>query len=82
MKRSLKLVWMTSRYKREYLRYDIVSAFTVGVVTIPQAMSNSLLANTPPVYGLYGALVPILVHSMFTTSCQIHVGPYAVSPFE
>lgn len=66
------------RYKSEYLRYDIVSGLTVGIVAIPQGMANSLMANMPPVYGLYGAIMPVLFHSLFTSSRHIHVGPYAV----
>ena len=41
-------------------------------------MSNCLLANLPPAYGLYGCIVPVLVYVLFTTTRQVNVGPYAV----
>ena len=42
-------------------------------------MANAMLANLPPVYGLYGGIIPIFVFSVFTGSYQLHVGPYAIS---
>lgn len=69
---------MNCRYKSEDFRYDLVSGLTAGIVAIPQGMANSLMANMPPVYGLYGAIMPVLFHCLFTSSRHIHIGPYAV----
>ena len=66
-------------YKKEYLQYDAVCALTTGIIAIPQGMANAMLANLPPVYGLYGGIIPIFVFSVFTGSYQLHVGPYAIS---
>lgn len=41
-------------------------------------MANAMLANLPPVYGLYGGIIPVFIHSLFTGSYQLHVGPYAI----
>ena len=70
---------MKSRYKKDYLQYDLVCGITTGIIAIPQGMANALMANLPPVYGLYGAIMPVFIHSLFTTSSQLHVGPYAVA---
>jgi sulfate transporter 4 len=42
-------------------------------------MSYAVLAGLPPVYGLYGAFVPVLVYSAFGSSKHLAVGPAAIS---
>ena len=41
-------------------------------------MSNCLLADLPPAYGLYGCIVPVITYVLFTTTRQVNIGPYAV----
>lgn len=48
-----------------------------GIVCIPMGMSYALLANLPPVYGLYTSLVPPLMYLLFGTCNQLSLG---VSP--
>jgi sulfate transporter 4 len=42
-------------------------------------MSYAVLAGLPPVWGLYGAFVPVLVYSIFGSSKHLAVGPVAVT---
>lgn len=56
----------------------MIAGLSLGIITIPQGMSNSLLANLPPVYGLYGSIVPPFIYCLFSTSPHNHIGPYAV----
>ncbi len=72
-------------------RHDIIAGITVGVITIPQAMAFALLAGLPPIYGLYGAFIPLIVYALTGTSNYLNVGPVSVisifvfeslSPFE
>ena len=57
---------------------DLLAGITVGIVTIPQAMAFSLLAGLPPIYGLYGAFIPLVVYAFFSTSNYLNVGPVSV----
>ena len=57
---------------------DVIAGVTVGIVSLPQAMAFSLLAGMPPIYGLYGALIPPLVYAFFGTSAFLNVGPVSV----
>ena len=60
------------------LRNDVYAAFTVGVVLMPQAIAYAALAEMPPEYGLYAALVPLPVHALLTSSRHVSVGPFAL----
>jgi SulP family sulfate permease len=60
------------------LRKDVAAGLTVGVMLIPQAMAYAVIAGLPPIYGLYGALVPLLVYPIFGTSRQLAIGPQAL----
>jgi sulfate transporter 4 len=42
-------------------------------------MSYALLAGLPPVYGLYGAFLPVLVYAALGSSRHLAVGPVAVT---
>jgi len=59
-------------------RDDLIAGITVGVISIPQAMAFALLAGLPPIYGLYGALIPLIVYSLTGTSNFLNVGPVSV----
>ncbi len=57
---------------------DLAAGLTVGVMLIPQAMAYAFIAGLPPVYGLYAALVPLVIYGVMGTSRQLGVGPVAV----
>ncbi|MFQ5570436.1 MAG: SulP family inorganic anion transporter [Rhodothermales bacterium] len=66
------------QYTRKTLRGDLVAGVTVSVILIPQGMAYALIAGLPPVYGLYAALVPLVVYALFGSSRQLAVGPVAI----
>lgn len=59
-------------------RDDLIAGITVGVISIPQAMAFALLAGLPPIYGLYGAMIPLIVYALTGTSNFLNVGPVSV----
>ena len=61
------------------IRNDILAGLTVTFVLVPQAMAYGLLAGVPPVYGLYAALVPLLIYTLVSSSPHIAVGPTALA---
>jgi len=75
---SLTLDRWISKSTPNTLRKDVAAGITVGVMLIPQAMAYAVIADLPPIYGLYGALVPLLIYPMFGTSRQLAIGPQAL----
>lgn len=65
-------------YKKSHFKGDLAAGLTVGVMLIPQGMAYAMIAGLPPVYGLYAALVPILIYAILGTSRQLAVGPVAM----
>jgi len=69
--------WLRN-YPREHLSGDLNAGVTVGIMLIPQGLAYALIAGLPPIYGLYAALVPLLIYALFGTSGQLAVGPVAM----
>ena len=57
---------------------DLFAGITVGIVTIPQAMAFALLAGIPPIYGLYGSFIPLLIYGFLSSSNYLNVGPVSI----
>ncbi|MFV1981388.1 MAG: SulP family inorganic anion transporter, partial [Rhodothermia bacterium] len=78
LRRFVPLVGQLGTYKRSLLKQDLSAGLTVGVMLIPQGMAYALIAGLPPIYGLYAALVPLVVYAIFGSSRQLAVGPVAI----
>ena len=60
------------------LRADLLAAFIVSVLLIPQSLAYALLAGLPPQIGLYASLLPLLAYAALGSSPVLGVGPVAV----
>ncbi len=67
------------RYDYRCLSQDIMAGLIVGIIVIPQSLGYAALAGLPPVYGLYSAIVPVLVYAWIGASNVNAVGPVAVT---
>lgn len=70
-------LWLFN-YQRSWLKGDLIAGMVVCVVLIPQGMAYALIAGIDPIYGLYTALVPPVVYSIFGSARQISPGPVAM----
>jgi SulP family sulfate permease len=61
------------------IRRDLIAGLTVGIILIPQAVAYGVLAGVPPVYGLYAALIPMVVYALTASSPHVNVGPTALA---
>ncbi|KAK7884945.1 hypothetical protein WMY93_028068 [Mugilogobius chulae] len=72
------LSWMP-RYKvRENLLFDVISGVSAGTIQVPQGMAFALLANLPPVNGLYSSFFPLIPYFFMGTAHQMVPGTFAV----
>ncbi len=70
-------LWLSS-YDRAFLKSDIGAGFTVAVMLVPQGMAYAMLAELPPVYGIYASTLPIIVYALLGSSRHLAVGPVAI----
>ena len=75
---ALPIVQWMPHYGMTDLRADLVSGVTIGVMLVPQGMAYAVIAGLPPIYGLYAALVPLLVYPLLGTSRHLSWGPTAL----
>lgn len=65
-------------YRGAALRDDLVAAFIVAILLIPQSLAYALLAGLPPQVGVYASLLPMAVYAALGSSSVNSVGPVAV----
>jgi len=56
-------------------RSDLTAALTVTFLGIPQGLAYALIADLPPIVGLYAATLPATVGSLFRSSRHVVSGP-------
>lgn len=66
-------------YTRKDVLADFLASLTVWVILVPQGMAYAFLAGLPPIYGLYGGLVPLFLYGIFGSSRQLSIGPVAIT---
>ena len=75
--------WLVPEWVRGYapkqLPADVVAGLVVGILVIPQSLGYAVLAGLPPVYGLYAAILPVLVYAWVGSSNVQAVGPVAIT---
>ncbi len=71
--------WLQHKQWQQHLQQDLIAGLVVGIVVIPQSLGYALLAGLPPVYGLYAAIVPVLVYALIGASNTQAVGPVAIT---
>ena len=71
------LTWLRS-YSLPLLRADLLAGITVGVVLVPQGVAYAMLAELPPIYGLYSSLLPLPIYAAMCTSRHMSIGPFAL----
>ncbi len=62
---------------RSSLRADALAGFTGTIILVPQAVAYASIAGLPPEYGLYTAIVPVIVSALFGSSWHLVSGPTA-----
>jgi len=66
-------------YQQSHFINDLIAGIVVAVMLIPQGMAYAMLAGMPPEYGLYSALLPLLLYALLGSSRSLAVGPVAIA---
>lgn len=69
-----RLQWWRNIH-RQSLRQDLFAGLTGAVIVLPQGVAFALLAGLPPEYGLYTAIVPVIIAALFGSSNHLMSGP-------
>lgn len=64
---------------RHTLKNDLIAGLTVALVAIPQSLAYAQLSGVPAYYGLYAALIPVIVGVLFGSSLLLSTGPVAMT---
>ncbi|MFJ3307845.1 SulP family inorganic anion transporter [Streptomyces sp. NPDC086549] len=63
------------RYRRSWLRGDLLAGVTVAAYLVPQVMAYAGVAGLPPVAGLWAILPALALYALFGSSRLLSVGP-------
>ena len=70
------LRWWPMVTKRT-LRADLMAGLSGTVILLPQAVAYATIAGLPPEFGLYTAIVPVIISALFGSSWHLVSGPTA-----
>src|SRR3954465_5737045 len=60
---------------RNTTRADLMAGLTGAILGLPQGVAFAILAGLPPQYGLYAAMLPPALASLFGSSWHMIAGP-------
>jgi len=70
------LHWLPSTRPRTLGR-DALVGLTGAILALPQSIAYALIAGLPAEYGLYAAVVPVIVACLWGSSLHLICGPTA-----
>lgn len=62
------------RYKKKYLKPDIIAALVVTAIAIPESLGFAVIVGLPPVTGLYTALLAPVVFGLLASTRRLVIG--------
>uniref|UniRef100_A0A8D0GXU9 Solute carrier family 26 member 9 n=1 Tax=Sphenodon punctatus TaxID=8508 RepID=A0A8D0GXU9_SPHPU len=72
------LVWLPKYKIKDYIVPDVLGGISAGTIQVPQGMAFALLANLPPVNGLYSSFFPLIAYFLLGGVHQMVPGTFAV----
>ncbi|QXI28604.1 SulP family inorganic anion transporter [Pseudomonas vanderleydeniana] len=70
------LSWLP-RQTRASVSRDLIVGLSGAILALPQSVAYALIAGLPPAYGLYAAIVPVLIACLWGSSWHLICGPTA-----
>jgi len=73
--RFMPLLSWWPQVSRRTLKADLWAGLTGAVIVLPQCVAFAAIAGLPPEYGLYSAMVPVIIAALFGSSHHLVSGP-------
>ncbi|KFX70869.1 SulP family inorganic anion transporter [Pseudomonas taeanensis MS-3] len=70
------LRWLPNTTRRS-LGNDLLVGLTGAILALPQSIAYALIAGLPPEYGLYAAILPVIIACLWGSSWHLICGPTA-----
>lgn len=70
------LTWLP-RQTRASVGRDLIVGLSGAILALPQSIAYALIAGLPPEYGLYAAIIPVLIACLWGSSWHLICGPTA-----
>lgn len=70
----MKFDWMRAATPAS-IRSDLLAGLTGAAIVLPQAVAFAAIAGLPPEYGIYTAMVPVVIAALFGSSLVMVSGP-------
>ncbi|WP_047306741.1 SulP family inorganic anion transporter [Pseudomonas fluorescens] len=70
------LAWLPQQTRASVGR-DLLVGLSGAILALPQSIAYALIAGLPPEYGLYAAIVPVLIACLWGSSWHLICGPTA-----
>ncbi len=77
LQRMLPMTAWWHHVTRQTLRADILAGLSGTIILVPQAVAYATIAGLPPEFGLYTAIVPVIIAALFGSSWHLVSGPTA-----
>ena len=77
LQRLLPMLRWRPMVNRDTLRADALAGLSGAIILVPQAVAYASIAGLPPEYGLYTAMVPVIIAALFGSSWHLVSGPTA-----
>jgi len=74
-RRLLPFLAWRERITRASLKADLGAGLTGAMILVPQGVAFATIAGMPPAYGLYAAMVPVIVAALWGSSWHLVAGP-------
>lgn len=70
------LTWLP-RQTRASVGRDLIVGLSGAILALPQSIAYALIAGLPPEYGLYAAIIPVMIACLWGSSWHLICGPTA-----
>ncbi|KAI8831680.1 sulfate transporter N-terminal domain with GLY motif-domain-containing protein [Chytriomyces cf. hyalinus JEL632] len=78
LKRVFPFIDQVKTHNRQLFLDDVIAAFTIAFILLPQAIAYASLAHIGPILACVAAIFPVMLYPLFGASRHLSVGPEAV----